>query len=322
MRILVRVLAPLLVVTATSAQTAPSNTPGETADEQSGFCPRTHNLEAHPSARYWLDGVIGSKTARMYLDRGGSGVVGLFYEPNGDWKPVLLGGMWKPSRIDLSAWDDGAAFEPETSAPIGHLQGQLADNVLLGQWMPAGNDHAEPVRLSVVPRASCAGKGKWKRFDNPKWPFSFSYPASWKLVEKKEPWGSSYIRLICPDPEEMAYDTDVTVSEGLGDPSASKQTGLVRCGKEWRYDAGCGDDISQSAFGHIPSQSVRHGMRILDISDHEWRLYCRNGGYVGQSDGTDLVALQKNGWINITGEGGASDIVERIVDTVRPHTRK
>jgi hypothetical protein len=318
MRIVVNLLALFLCALTASAQTAPSSEPDETAGEQTGFCPTTHNLELAPKAEYWLEGVLGSKTVKMYLNRGGSGVVGLFYEPNGDWKPILLGGMWKPSGIDLSAGADSAAFDSETLAPIGRLQGQLTDNLFLGQWTPTGSDNAEPVHLSVVPKIECDGKGVWKRFDSQKWPFSFSYPAAWHLVEEHDGPGD-YIRLICPDPESMAYDNDVIVKEAVGKPT--EESGLVLCGKEWRYNADCGDDIKDSAFDHIPVQSVRHGMKIMDISAREWRNYCRYGGYVAQTDGTDRVVLLQNGWIRITWQD-ASDIVGRIVETVRAHTAK
>jgi hypothetical protein len=318
MRIVVNALALFLLIVTASAQTAPSNEPEETVQEQGGYCPDTHNLGSVPSAEFWLEGVIGSRAVKMYLNRGGSGVAGLFYEPNGDWKPVLLGGMWKPSGIDLSAGADSAAFYPWSLAPTGRLQGQLKDNVFLGQWTSAGSNHAEPVHLSVVPETGCEGKGVWKRFNSPKWPFSFSYPASWRLVEERD-GDSPYIRLICPDPEEMVYESDVTIEEGVGQPT--EKSGLVRCGKEWRYDANCDDDDRNFAYSHIAAQSVRHGMKILDISNREWRNYCRNGGYVGQTDGTDRVVLLQNGWIRITWQD-ASDIVGRIVDTIRAHTAK
>jgi len=317
MRLVVNVLALSLFVTTASAQTASSNEPTETADQQTGLCPTTHNLESSPSEQYWLEGVIGSKTVKMYLDRGGSGVVGLFYDPKGDWKPVLLGGMWKESGIDLSAGADTAAFGPDALAPIGHLQGQLTNSVFLGQWKSKGGEQAEAVRLSVVPKTGCEGKGAWKRFDHPEWPFSFSYPASWHLVEEHDSSGD-YIRLVCPDPEEMAYEGDVSIQEGVG--KNVDKTGLVRCGKEWRYDADCADDLKDSAFSHIPAQSLRHGMNILDLSNREWRNYCRNGPYVAQTEGTDLVVLLHSGWINIEQVGADSDLVGRIVDTIRAHT--
>jgi len=317
MRIVMNALALLVLVLMASAQT-PNNNPKETADEQSGYCPHTHNLESGPSVQYWLEGVIGSKTVKMYIDRGGSGVVGLFYEPKGDWTPVLLGGMWKTDGIDLSAWASSSAFDPETSTPVGRLQAQLSSNVLVGQWTPGGSDHAEPIRLSVVPKTGCEAKGEWTRFDSAKWPFSFSYPASWKLIEERE-GKNRHIRLICPDPEEMAYDADVTISEGLGEPT---ETGLVRCAKGWRYEAECNEDIEHSAFNHVPTQSVHDGLRILDISDQEWRLYCRGGGYVAQTDGTDLVVLLQGGWVNIIGERSDPDLVGHIVDTIRPRRSK
>ena len=269
MRAVLNLLAPFVFVMTAWAQVVPSNEPTETADEQSGLCPTTHNLELAPSAKYWLEGSIGSKTVKMYLERGGSGVVGLFYEPNGDWRPVLLGGMWKPSGIDVSAGTDRAAFDPGTPAPIGRLQGQLIDNVFIGQWTPDGGAQSEPVRLSVVPKTGCEGKGAWKRFDSRKWPFSFSYPASWHLVEEQGGPGDS-IRLVCPDPEEMAYNSDVTIQEGVGQPA--DKTGLVRCGNNWRFDADCGEYLKDSLYSHVAVQSVRHGMRILDISD-------TNGGH-------------------------------------------
>ncbi len=319
MQITVSFLALFLFVMMASAQTAPGNEPQETADEQSGLCPTTHNLELAPSLRYWLEGVIGARTVKMYLRRGGSGVVGLFYEPKGDWKPVLLGGTWKASGIDLSAGADTQAFDPETPAPIGRLHGQFTNNVFIGQWTPVGSDRAEPARLVVVPKTECDGKVAWKQFDRPNWPFSFSYPASWRLEDAHTSSGD-YISLICPDPETMAYDTDLTIREEAGKPT--RESGVVRCGKEWRYDAECGDDIKESAFSHIPTERAWHGMKILDISDKEWRLYCRNGGYIALIEGIDRVYLLQDGWMRISGELNAPDIVGRIEKSIHPHTSK
>lgn len=263
MRIYVSLFATLLVAPLALAQWScpshydlSSSTQGQDGASQSG--------SDTPTRQYDLQGMVGSRTVKMYLNRAGSDSDGLFYFLEGDWTPVFLFGDWKPDGFEFSG-------ESKNQKPTGRLQGQLADNLLLGQWTPAGSDRAEPVRLLVVPKTSCDGKGAWKRFDNPNWPFSFSYPASWHIKEEH-----GYIHVMCPDPEEMVYDTDVTISEGLGEPSA--ETGLARCGMEWRYYANCSDDLTRSAYSHIPVESVRHGMRILDMSEHEWRLYCRNGG--------------------------------------------
>jgi len=319
MRIRLYVPALFLLVLTVSAQTAPDNAGQETADEQTGYCPHTHSLESRPSAQYWLHGVIGSKAVKMYLDRGGSGVVGLFYDTKSDWTPVFLGGTWKPEGLDLSASVNSSAFDREASTPLGRLQGQLVGKVLLGHWTPAGSEHVEPIHLSVVPKTGCAVKGEWTRFESPKWPFSFSYPASWKLVEEKQ-GNDEHIRFICPDPEEMAYDADVTLSEGLGAPAP--KTGLVRCAEGWRYDAECGDDIEHSASSHIPVQTGRPGLRILDLSDREWRLSCRGGDYVGQTDGTDVVVLLQKGWVSITAERSDRDTIERIANSICPRRSK
>jgi hypothetical protein len=64
-------------------------------------------------------------------------------------------------------------------------------------------------------------------------------------------------------------------------------------------------------------------MDILDISDREWRMFCRDiGGYVGQTEGTDLVVLLHGGWIGIQQAGADSDLVGRIVNTIHAHTAK
>jgi hypothetical protein len=156
MRIIVNGLALFLFVMTASAQTAPSNVPTETADEQTAFCPSTHNLEVEPSTQYWLEGVIGSKIVKMYLNRGGSGVVGLFYEPNGDWKPVLLGGMWKPTGIDLTAGADSAAFDPETRAPIG-FKGSLLTMFFSGGGRPRAATMPSLFAFQLFPKPNVMG---------------------------------------------------------------------------------------------------------------------------------------------------------------------
>lgn len=317
MQIFQKVITFSLCVATFSAQTAPKSEAQDTADEQTAYCPNTHKLGATPSAQYWLEGFVGSKAVRMFLNRGGSGVVGLFYEPGGDWTPILLGGMWKLDSVDLTAGKDIAAFDRETQAPIGRLQGKLSNKVLIGKWLPKGSEQAEPVRLSVIPKMGCEAKGAWKHFESQKWPYSFSYPASWKLVEEKS-GRDSYIRLMCPDPEALAYDADVTIDEGAGDPT--EESGVVRCGDSWRFKVDCDEDIKDHASAYSPKESTRHGLKILDISEREWRGSCRSGGYIGQTEGIDQVVLLRDGWFRITGpEDG---IVAHIVDTIRPHSSK
>ena len=53
-------------------------------------CPNTKDLSnAKEMNEYWLEGVMGPKQIRMYLERGDDAVVGLYYDV-ADWKPILF----------------------------------------------------------------------------------------------------------------------------------------------------------------------------------------------------------------------------------------
>jgi hypothetical protein len=270
----------------------------------------SQNQDNSPAGEYRLQGSIGSKAVRMYLNLGGPVPRGLFYVPEGDWTPVFLFGVLKSDALDFVG-------RSENDKLVGRLRGRFAGNIFVGQWTPTGSDQAQPIRASVVPVISCNGDDKWMRFDSPTWTLSFSYPASWKLVEETS-GDSRYIRLICPDPGKMIYESDVFINEGPGQPKE-----LIRCGKQWRYNAGCDEDITDSAYDRTPTESMHHGMKILDVSGgHEWRAYCRNQGYVGQTEGTDIFLLSPKHWIEISRANANSDIVERIGNTVHASTTK
>jgi hypothetical protein len=272
--------------------------------------PKPHDAHFPVSGAHWFEGKIGAKHARMYLNLDDTPPRGLFYILEGDRSPIFFFGDEKPEGFDFSG-------ESQDQKPLGHLQGRFTDKVFLGTWTPHGSDQAEPVRISEVPEMSCAGNGKWKRFDHPEWPFSFSYPASWILAEVKNSY-QRYISLTCPDPGDMISQTDVYLAMGTGHPED-----LVRCGKIWRYDAECGDDLKHLLYNHVPVSSMRNGMEILDVSGgHEWRAYCRNGGYVGLTEGTSVYVLSGSNWIRINKIANDSNIVERIAKSVRPRKLK
>jgi hypothetical protein len=236
----------------------------------------------------------------MYLDRGGSSVVGLFFEMSGDWPDTLLGGTWKNGDIDAS---DGTEDRPKT----GDLKASLTNHHLSGKWVQADGGEMEPVELDVVPQPRCDGKETWKRFEDPGWAPSFSYPASWHL-EKSE----NIITLTCPDPSEIAYDQHVTINGGSGKPSGF--THLVRCGQTWIYGEAC--DCSAKGTHACPAAKVRRtrDATVLDVSEREWRNYCAGGGYVSQGEGVDRVVLFGDRWIEIA---GSPEVVERLTTTVR-----
>jgi hypothetical protein len=280
------------------------------------YCPRTHVLEGAPEEEYWLEGAIGNSKVRMYLHRAGADVVGLFYATDGDWTPTFLGGEWSAKGVTLSG-------ESADEAPKGRLQGQLANGAFIGSWTADSSDHAEPVRAAAMKRPACDGSGVWKRFDDPKWPVSFSYPASWHIEEVPASWRirdvDNELQLICPDPEAMTYNTAVTIYEGK--ENKDKPIGpwdLVHCAKEWR-ERGCEVYDGSPVLFQVTEVSQQPGRTVLDV-EHEWRVYCSDGGYRGQGDGDDQVVLLPNYWIEFDGAGQGSDLVDRLVKSARVRT--
>jgi hypothetical protein len=59
------------------------------------------------------------------------------------------------------------------------------------------------------------------------------------------------------------------------------------------------------------------GMTILDGDQAEWRVYCRGGGYVAQGEGHLRVLLLGDSWVQLIGQGPPSELIGRIVSTVR-----
>lgn len=301
MRRFASLLTLLLLISSASAQHAsPANAVQDTRD-QTAYCPQTHALQVSPSAKYWFQGDIGKTAIRMFLDRGGNGVVGLFYATAGNWTPTLLGGDWGSTGISLSAQSDNRTL-------TGRLQGRLAKNAFIGSWTPANSHQAQPVRLTATPEPACDGKGAWKQFSDPKWPLSFSYPASWRMKQE-----GHTIELICPDPEAMAYNTEVTVQMGTGAPAGAGV--LQHCANGWRYGSLC-DCGARENTCQVPKITQSQGNTFLNLDQSEWRVYCRNGGYVGQGYGADRFVLLKNHWFEAYATGAGSAIIKRLVQTV------
>jgi hypothetical protein len=280
------------------------------------YCPRTHVLEGDREEQYWLEGTIRNSKVRMYLHRAGADVVGLFYATEGDWTPTFLGGEWSAKGITLLG-------ESADEAPKGRLQGQLVNGAFTGSWTTNSSDQADPVRVAATQKPSCDGSGVWKRFDDPKWPVSFSYPASWHVeeVQASEHIGGvdNELQLICPDPEVMTYNTAVTIYEGKeakGKPIGPGE--LVHCVKGWR-EGGCDVYDGSPVLFQVSEVSQRPGRTVLDV-EHEWRVYCSDGGYRGQGDGDDQVVLLHNYWIEFDGAGQALGIVDRLAKNARMRT--
>jgi hypothetical protein len=294
MRSIACAIALQLLNSAVFAQSnAAQNMAKDIEHEPTTSCPRTHVLGDGPQEEYWLEGTIRDKAVRMYFHRGGAGVIGLFYATDGDWTPTFLGGEWSADKITLSG-------ESANQAPMGRMEVQLVNGAFIGSWTPDSSQHADPVRFAATQKPACDGSGVWKRFDDPKWPTAFSYPASWHIKENGDA-----LQLICPDPEAMAYDNEVTIYEGKGSPVGPWK--LVHSAKGWRH----GLDEGNSASFSVLEVSQPLGKTILNI-ESVWHVYCSDGGYIGLGGGEDRVVLLRDYWIEIMGAGSASDIVDRL----------
>lgn len=271
---------------------------------EANYCPRTHALDGVPEEEYWLEGTIGKSTARMYIHRAGSDVVGLFYTTDGDWTPTFLGGEWNAKGINLLG-------ESANEDPTGRLEIQLVNGAFVGSWTLNGSDHADPVRVATVQKPACDGSGVWKRFNDPKWPVSFSYPASWHIGKNDD---RLIITLTCPDPEKMTYDMDLTIYEGKGKPVGPYE--LVQCPKRWSFGPSCDSYDEDAATAQVEEVSEQPGRTVLRLG-HESRVYCADGGYRGQGSDDDKVVMLGNHWIEFI---GASDIVDRLVKSARLRT--
>lgn len=87
----------------------------------------------------------------MYLERGGSVVIGAFYNTS-DWLPVILGGRWRSGdEIEAGGGEKATAESPGTHLPgllqdfPRHRRGVCVnrDGVLHALRIPAGQHHRD-----------------------------------------------------------------------------------------------------------------------------------------------------------------------------------
>ncbi len=117
----------------------------------------------------------------MYLERGGEGVVGLFYD-KADWKTTLLGGSWaKDDTIQITT-----SIEGPDLVTSGKLKGRVTVNGFEGVWTPKDSNTSQPVHMKAEPEPPCGGNGAWRKFSDSKWPITFWYPAAWHLQFNKD----------------------------------------------------------------------------------------------------------------------------------------
>jgi hypothetical protein len=298
----------LILACSVSAQSPEPPKPAAPQNLQTGYCPQTRQLEAQPSQKFFLDGAIGKRHVRMFLDRGGSAVVGLFFYLSGDWTPTSLGGDWNNGNIEMS---DATETHPAT----GTLKASLAGDRLNGTWTAVNSTQPEPVRLVAIPEPHCDGKEKWRRFNDPEWPVSFSYPASWHLEQS-----DNAVVLTCPNPSEIAYGQHIVIHQGTGMPEGP--THIVQCGKSWIYGDRCDCTQKDQHACATAKVSRTNSATMLDVSEQEHRIYCLEGGYVAAGEGEDRVMLLRDQWLEINAPVNTSEMINRLANSVTPHERK
>jgi hypothetical protein len=270
---------------------------------QTGFCPRTAELEAGPSQKYWFEGALGQKHVRMYLERGGEGVVGVMYDTV-DWVPLTLGGRWIAGKETIEV----TAFT-ERDAMGGVLKGQATASGFTGVWSQEGGENGLPFRLKTVTQPKCDGSERWKTFEDGRWPVSFSYPGSWHVSTSADS-----ITLTCPDASLMAYDGyEIDVKQGAEANTVTSD--FIQCENKWIYGYDCRCDNATRC--KIAPAADQGGMTMLRGDKIEWRVYCRGGGYVATGSGDRRVLTFGDTWIVVEGEGPPGELVERIVGTAK-----
>ncbi len=238
----------------------------------------------------------------MYLERGGSVVIGAFYDTS-DWLPVILAGRWQ------SGGEIEAGGQTEEKAGTGVLKARLTAGTLVGTWVPNPLAAPLPVRLATVPRPDCGGSGPWQRFDDNRWPIAFLYPASWHARVT-----SSRITLTCPDPSLMPY-AGFEIDLARVRPGTLGVLGFVQCGGTWRYGPLC--DCAGSSGCEAPADSEIQGIRVI-VHEGAARTYCRGGGYVAAGSGLLGILLSGDERIQISGQGPPSELIRRILGTLHP----
>jgi hypothetical protein len=240
----------------------------------------------------------------MHLERGGDVVVGAYYYAQMDWTPILISGrIASNGTVRLSD-------KTESHDGTSQLSGKLTASGFLGIWTANNQRRPLPARLTAGSPPECEDSRPWKRFNDTAWPITFSYPAAMRLSVV-----NGTLTLTCPDPASMEYYS-MNLRIGQGDlRDLPSKLGFQLFAGKWMYGTGC-DAESDSGCREA---TVRHEgkISILNADDQEWRIYCRDGGYVGQGEGQETVLLVGDRWVDLRQQGAPSHLIERIITTAK-----
>lgn len=264
-----------------------------------------------PADGLHLAGRVGDADVRVFLDTGFPA-----QGPDGVFGVVLFPARWRPGA-DVAA--DGAsdlngritadcALELEDSSGFVWRLTPSGDGSHSGVRERSGQQ-SETVILRSAPAVDCDGRGTWRTFTSPRWPFAFEYPSSWVLSEN-----GGEIVIECPDPGRLAWGgAPIRFHRGVVPESVVADDGrkggrvgpfVTFGGDAWRIgdcETRAAGDLS--VFCNHARRSTVNGMMVLQGAAGEHRRYRLSGGYIGQGAGVLNYAFQLgNGWVLMTTE--------------------
>ena len=111
----------------------------------------------------------------------------------------------------------------------------------------------------------------------------------------------------------IAYDANIQISleQPLNDHHVRD---FIRFHNHpWQYY--CDED--NRAVCKTPIVKQYRGITIYTADEIEYRMYCINGGYVGQADGHRSMLSFNNTWIRFYGIVQPADLIKKVLLTVR-----
>lgn len=270
-------------------------------------CPHWDGDELH------LAGRIGGADVAVYLDSGWPSR----QEQNGVSGLVMDSARWMDDRDDaLVALDgrllDGCRLELETmtgQVPW-HLRIVSKDRV---QGSREVDGRSEALVFKRTAPFDCSA-GRWKTFDDPRWPVTFDYPASARF--------QSGVSLACPDVSRLAWDAEPLSIERVTIETSTLADGRTRTSigpffkdgaGHWKVDerqlefpggdqacsrertSGTGDSGDDTPIRECKAATLSRWRAFTVLhgeSSGEDRGYRPGGGgYIGQGSGLSYYAI-------------------------------
>jgi len=124
--------------------------------------------------------------------------------------PLALDGDWTgPGRLALAEGD------PKDDGPKPRFDLEVTRSGATGTWTSPDGETV-PVRLRRVPKPAPFKSAirQPRRFDDPRWPVTLTYPAGWRLDVS-----DSELRLRSPDPFDVLFENELSCTQGTGVPA-------------------------------------------------------------------------------------------------------